>query len=127
MEKVQLEKLSGFDYDVDENGVKTVSFDGLEKRQRNLYKLQELHRPIMKAFLNSLGYEIVKEWSEDDGWGDGLKIDHFQVRDKRDDKTEMHLTGSDDNTAIYEVVGGKALRWNVPNTIPWYKMEKGGK
>ena len=125
---LKLEKLNESDYEPDEFGAKTVTWDGLDKRMRNLYKLQEVHRPILKQFLNYLGYEIVKEWRESDGWGDGFKIDHFQVKDRRGG-SEKHLTGSDDNTSIYEDYsgkgGGKGLWKSVPNTTAWYKAEKG--
>ena len=125
-QKLELETLKGNDYEVMESGAKTVTFDGLDKRIRNLYKLQDLHRPILKKFLSSLGYEVVKEWRETDGWGDGFKIDHFQVKDKRDD-SEKHLTGSDDNTALYELMpsGGRGLWKSIPNTTDWVKAEKG--
>jgi len=40
--------------------VKTVTFEGMNKRESNLYKLQTLHRPILKDFLKTLGYTIKK-------------------------------------------------------------------
>lgn len=123
---IQLEKLSGSDYVKDDSGCKVVSWDGLDKRIRNLNKLQNINRPILKQFINSLGYEIIKEWRENDGWGDTLNIDHFQIKDRRDG-SKKHITGSDDNSAIFEVMpsGGRGLWKSVPNTIAWCRAEKG--
>lgn len=124
MEKPKLEKLNNYNYMIDESGAKTVTWEGADKRTRNLYKLQEYHRPILKKFLDSLGYDIVKEWRESDGWGDGFKIDYFEVKDRRDNKI-LKLTGCDDNTAIYEIMesGGRGLFKSIPNTKEWYKAE----
>ena len=122
--KPKMEKLKSYDYETTESGARTVTWAGMAKRERNLYKLQSYHRPILKKFLESLGYEIVKEHRESDGWGDGFKIDFFEVADKRNGEV-LKLTGCDDNTALYEIYksGGKGLWETVPNTTAWHKME----
>ena len=57
--ELKLEKLYRRDYVKTEAGALTVTWAGAEKRQRNLYKIQELHLPHLKKFLVGIGYEIV--------------------------------------------------------------------
>ena len=119
-----LKPLTKSDYELGSDGVKTVTFGGMAKREKNLYILQNLHRPILKKFLESLGYSIIKEWRASDGWG-CFKIDYFTIKDNRIEEI-INLAGSDDNSALFEVFesGGKGLWRNIPNTTPWYKAEK---
>ena len=124
MNKQKLEKLQDFDYETTESGAKTVTFEGSDKRQRNLYKIQEHNRSKLKEFINSLRYEIIKEWRETDGWGDGFEIDYFEIKDRRNDEI-LNITGCDDNSTLFKICksGGRALWKSIPNTTVWYKAE----
>ena len=123
LKQPKIEPLNDYDYDLDEYGCKTVSWSGEEKRNKNLYNIQEFQRPKVIKHLNDLGYKLIKTERENDGWMMGFKQDVFFVKDKRTGE-EIKFIGNDDNTAVFkEKDYGKTRAFDIPNTKRWTKFE----
>lgn len=122
-ENLGIKQLTDADYVTGEDGVKSVTWLGMEKRRANLYLLQTQNRQKVKDFLNSLGYEILKITRGSDGWGN-FQIDFFEVKDRRNNEI-LQLSGSDDNSALYKVYksGGRGLWKAVPETTEWQTIK----
>lgn len=128
-----MQELKDYDYTI-VDGVKTVTWSGLSKRIKNLIEIQNINRPKLEKHLDRLGFDIIEKTRESDGWGDGLTVDKYIVKDRRTTKYEIAhgedtrtFYGNDDNSSIFESFkdhGGKGLFASVPDATPWYKMEK---
>ena len=120
-----MEKLNTEDY-VEIDGVKTVTFIGMDKRIKNLYEIQNIQRPKMIEHIERLGYEIIEHDRVSDGWGDGFKIDQFVVKDLRTDET-LVFSGGDDNKSIWQTYesGGRGLEYDIPGNKSWHEFGKG--
>ena len=117
------QKINDSDY-VISDGIKTITWNGLIKRQENLRLLQIANKPKLRNHINYLGYDIVREEKVSDGWKFVVKDRRATPRDITLGKNIKTLYGDDDNSNIYEgcECGGKGFFSAVPDAKVWYKQ-----